>query len=92
VAAGRGRPRGEGCVFGFKTRAGEQRFGYKFTAQARDGRRQVLRRRDENGQPRLTRAYAAATLREAIVKAARAAGLSRAGSRPASTWQPGSPD
>lgn len=55
MAAGRGRPRGEGCVFGFKTRAGEQRFGYKFTAQARDGRRRVLRRRDENGQPWLTR-------------------------------------
>jgi hypothetical protein len=48
----RRRLRGEGCVFEFRTKAGAERFGYTFTAMAADGRwRQVLRRRDENGQP-----------------------------------------
>ena len=66
----RRRPRGEGCVFRFATKAGAERFGYKFTAMAADGRRrQVLRRRDESGQPWLTRQDAANELREAIVKA-----------------------
>ena len=65
----RRRARGEGCIFEFETQAGT-RFGYKFTAPAADGRRrQVLRRRDENGQPWLTRQDAANALREAIVKA-----------------------
>jgi integrase len=72
VTARHRRPRGEGCVFGFRTRAGEQRFGYKFTALLVDGRRrQVLRRRDANGQPWTARQDAADALREAIVKAAR---------------------
>jgi Phage integrase, N-terminal SAM-like domain len=68
----RRRPRGEGCVFQFRTKAGAERFGYKFTAMAADGRRrQVLRRRDENGQPWTARQDAADALREAIVKSAR---------------------
>ena len=67
----RRRPRGEGCIIEYATQAGV-RYAYKFTAPSTDGRRrQVLRRRDENGQPWLTRQDAANALREAIVKAAK---------------------
>jgi len=70
LTTSRRRPRGEGCIFQFRTKAGAERFGYKHTVLAADGRRrQVLRRRDENGQPWLTRQDAANALREAIVKA-----------------------
>ena len=66
----RRRPRGEGCVFESGPRRAKSGSGTVRPAPAADGRRrQVLRRRDENGQPWLTRQDAANALREAIVKA-----------------------
>jgi integrase len=63
------RSPGEGSVFEYRTRDGVTRFGIKFDAPSADGqRRQVMRRRDSNGQPWLDRAAAAAALRDAIVK------------------------
>jgi len=64
------RSPGEGSVFTYQTRAGVTRYGIKFDAPSADGqRRQVMRRRDTNGQPWLTREAAAAALRDALVKA-----------------------
>ena len=52
-----------------RTRSGTQ-YAIKFNAPGADGRRrQVMRRRDANGQPWLTRQDAAAALRDAVVKA-----------------------
>jgi len=70
VTARRRRPPGEGSVFEYQTGAGVTRFGIKFDAPSADGqRRQVMRRRDANGQPWLTREAAVAALRDALVKA-----------------------
>jgi integrase len=72
MTARRRRPPGEGSVFEYQTRAGITRFGIKFDAPSADGqRRQVMRRRDANGQPWLDRAPAAAALRDALVKTGR---------------------
>jgi integrase len=69
VTVRRRRPPGEGSVFEYTTKAGVTRFGIKFDAPATDGgRKQVMRRRDANGQPWLDRDSAAAALREALVK------------------------
>jgi integrase len=69
MTARRKRPPGEGSVFEYQTKAGVTRFGIKFDAPSADGRRhQVMRRRDDNGQPWLDRAAAAAALRDALVK------------------------
>ena len=63
------RPPGEGSVFEYQTRSGVTRYGIKFDAPSRDGRRhQVMRRRDANGQPWLDREGAVAALRQALVK------------------------
>jgi integrase-like protein len=65
----RRRPPGEGSVFTYQTRAGITRYGIKFDAPSADGqRRQVMRRRDANGQPWLDREAAVAALRDALVK------------------------
>lgn len=67
----RRRPPGEGSVFEYATkgRPGVVRFGIKFDLPSPDGsRRQVMRRRDANGQPWLTYDAAVAALREALVK------------------------
>ena len=70
MTARRRRPPGEGSVFEYQTAAGVTRFGIKFDAPSADGqRRQVMRRRDVNGQPWLDRDAAVAALREAVVKA-----------------------
>jgi integrase len=70
MTARRRRPPGEGSVFEYKTSAGVTRFGIKFDAPSPDGdRKQVMRRRDANGQPWLDRDSAAAALREMVVKA-----------------------
>lgn len=72
MTARRRRPPGEGSVFEYQTRAGVIRFGIKFDAPSTDGqRRQVMRRRDGNGQPWLTREAAADALREARVQVRR---------------------
>ena len=72
MTARRRRPPGEGSVFEYQTRAGVIRFGIKFDAPSADGqRRQVMRRRDGNGQPWLTREAAADALREARVQVRR---------------------
>jgi hypothetical protein len=69
VTTRRRRPPGEGSVFEYQTQAGVTRFGIKFDAPSSDGRRrQVMRRRDANGQPWPDRAVAAAALRDALVK------------------------
>jgi hypothetical protein len=63
----RRRPRGAGCVFKYRTKAGAERYGIKFDEASADGRcRQVMRRRDENGAHWLTREDALIALREAI--------------------------
>jgi integrase len=70
MTARRRRPPGEGSVFEYKTAAGVTRYGIKFDAKSADGkRRQVMRRRDANGQPWTDRKAAADALREARVKA-----------------------
>jgi integrase len=70
MTARRRRPPGEGSVFEYQTRAGVTRFGIKFDAPSADGqRRQVMRRRDANGQPWLDRSAAAAALRDVRVRA-----------------------
>jgi integrase len=69
MTARRRRPRGEGCVFEYRGGDGTVRYGIKHDLSAADGRRrQVMRRRDENGQHWLTREDAANALREAVVK------------------------
>jgi integrase len=69
MTARRRRPPGEGSVFEYQTRAGVTRFGIKFDTPSADARRrQVMRRRDANGQPWLDRAAAAAALRDALVR------------------------
>ena len=69
MTARRRRPPGEGSVFEYQTRAGVNRFGIKFDAPSTDGtRRQVMRRRDANGQPWLDREAAVAALRDALVR------------------------
>lgn len=68
----RRRPRGEGSVFEYQTKAGVARFGIKFMVPLPDGRtRPVLRRVDGNRQPWLTYEAAADALREALVKVRR---------------------
>ena len=70
MTARRRRPPGDGSVFEYQTRAGVSRFGIKFDAPSADGRRhQVMRRRDPNGRPWLTREDATSALRDAVVKA-----------------------
>lgn len=70
MTARRRRPPGEGSVFEYKLTDGTIRFGIKFDAPTADGdRKQVMRRRDANGQPWLDRDSAAAALRESLVKA-----------------------
>src|ERR1017187_3696404 len=70
MTARRRRPPGEGSVFEYRTSAGVTRFGIKFDAPSADGRRhQVMRRRDPNGRPWLTREDAVSALRDAVVKA-----------------------
>ena len=65
----RRRPRGEGCVFEYQGSDGTVQYGIKHDLPPADGRRrQVMRRRDENGQHWLTREDAANALREAVVK------------------------
>lgn len=65
----RRRPRGEGCVFEYQGSDGTTQYGIKHELPRADGRRrQVMRRRDENGQHWLTREDAANALREAVVK------------------------
>ena len=66
------RPAGEGSVFRYETKAGVQRFGIKFDMPSPSGRRQVVRRRDENGGHWLRYEDAADALREAIVKVRKA--------------------
>ena len=64
------RSPGEGSIFEYQTKAGVTRYGIKFDAPSADGRRrQVMRRRDANEQPWLTREAAVAALRDALVKA-----------------------
>lgn len=72
MTARRRRSPGEGSVFEYKLRDGTVRYGIKFDAPTADGdRKQVLRRRDTNGQPWLDRDSATAALREALVKVGR---------------------
>ncbi|MHB1593895.1 MAG: site-specific integrase [Streptosporangiaceae bacterium] len=72
MTARRRRPRGEGGVFEYRTAAGAVRFGIKFDLPSPDGRRrQVMRRRDGNGQPWLSRDAAVAALRESLVQSGR---------------------
>lgn len=69
MTARRRRPPGEGSVFEYKLKDGTIRYGIKFDTAAVDGqRRQVMRRRDANGQPWLTREDAVSALRDALVK------------------------
>lgn len=69
MTARRRRPPGEGSVFEYKLSGGTVRYGIKFDVPTSDGdRKQVLRRRDSNGQPWLDRDSAATALREALVK------------------------
>jgi integrase len=70
VTARRRRPPGEGSIFEYKLKDGTTRYGIKFDAPSGDGgRKQVMRRRDANGQPWPDRDAAAAALREMVVKA-----------------------
>lgn len=70
MTAARRRPPGDGSVFEYRTRGGVRRFGVKFTVRTAAGeRKQVMRRRDANGQPWLDRESAAGALREMLVKA-----------------------
>lgn len=72
MTARRRRPPGEGSVFEYQTKREVTRYGIKFDVPSADGqRRQVMRRRDANGQPWLDRDAAASALREALVKAGR---------------------
>lgn len=70
MTARRRRPPGDGSVFEYKLKDGTVRFGIKFDGpeQGNGKRKQVLRRRDSNGQPWLDRESAAVALREEIVK------------------------
>lgn len=70
MTAARRRPPGEGSVFSYKLAAGTVRWGIKFDGPERpDGtRKQVLRRRDANGQPWLDKDAALAALGEVKVK------------------------
>ena len=70
MTARRRRPPGEGSVFRYETRAGVTGSGSSSTRPSADGRRrQVMRRRDAERRPWLTREAAAAALRDAVVKA-----------------------
>src|SRR5579875_836277 len=65
------RSPGEGHVFEYATRAGT-RFGIKFDIRTESGqRRQVLRRRDSDGRPWLTKKAALKGLREALADVSR---------------------
>ncbi len=69
MTARRRRPPGEGSVFKYQIRDGTVRYGIKFDVPSPDGqRKQVMRRRDANGQPWLDRDTAVAALRESVVK------------------------
>lgn len=69
MTARRRRSPGDGSVFEYKLADGTVRYGIKFDNPTDDGaRKQVLRRRDANGQPWLDRESAAAALREALVQ------------------------
>ncbi|MFI9552363.1 tyrosine-type recombinase/integrase [Nonomuraea endophytica] len=65
----RRRSPGEGSVFEYELTGGQTRYGIKFMATLPDGtRKQVLRRRDDNKQPWLTKKAAQTALREALGK------------------------
>ncbi|MFK4037620.1 tyrosine-type recombinase/integrase [Nonomuraea wenchangensis] len=66
----RRRSPGEGSAFEYKLANGTQRWGIKFVLTLDDGtKKTVLRRRDENNQPWLTKKAAQAALRDALTKA-----------------------
>ncbi|MFI6499873.1 tyrosine-type recombinase/integrase [Nonomuraea typhae] len=65
----RRRSPGEGSVFEYELAGGQTRYGIKFMATLPDGtRKQVLRRRDDNKQPWLTKKAAQTALRDALGK------------------------
>ena len=68
----RRRSPGEGSVFEYTTKAGATRYGIKYLVPQEDGsNRQVLRRRDEHGNPWTTRTAANSVIREALSKVER---------------------
>ena len=86
MTARRRRSPGEGSVFKYETRARVTRYGIKFDAPSADAkRRQVMRRRDANGQPGRSRSRSAA-LRELSSRPTTATGSSRASSLSPLTW------
>lgn len=72
TAKKRRRSPGEGSVFKYTLANGQTRFGIKFMVRQEDGStKPVLRRRDENNQPWMTKKAAQAAVRDALGKVER---------------------